>query len=184
MAEAKFAQFKLMATYAYGYGFTAFLVHNSLTCGANLLWTVLWITITEMYAKRGYLPEELHIQLDNCFSENKNNIMIAMCAWLVATFKFRRVRVFFLHKGHTHVIIDQVFGVITTFIKYMRIVTVEDLCRCIDESMLQNPQYEAKAVRELRSIYDFSRFVKDEMGGTNTLSNHEDQSVSGESVRE
>ena len=39
MAETRFAQFKLMATYAYGYGFTPFLVHNSHTCaiGCSLL---------------------------------------------------------------------------------------------------------------------------------------------------
>ena len=36
-----FWSYKLMATYAYGYGFSPFLVHNSQNMGANLTWTVL-----------------------------------------------------------------------------------------------------------------------------------------------
>ena len=104
---------KLMATFAPGYGFTPFLVHDSMYSGANLLWTVVWHTIVAMQTQFGYLPDELHLQLDNTSGENKNETMIAIGAWLVASGYFKRVRVFFLMVGHTHIIIDQIFGVIT-----------------------------------------------------------------------
>lgn len=158
-----------MATYAYGYGFTPFLIHDSQKMGANLTWTVVWLTICAMYKKFGYLPEELHLQFDNTTGENKNKEMLAMCAWLVATFKFRRIRVFFLHKGHTHVIIDQIFGVITSHLKFKRILTLSKLMENIDNTMFMNPQYEGTPVKMLYCLFDFVRFAAEELGGINVL---------------
>jgi hypothetical protein len=164
MVGLPFVKFKLMATYSYGYGFTPFLVHDSQTMGGNLLWTVLWLTITAQAKAYGYLPSELHLQLDNTSSENKNDEMRGMCAWLVATFKFRRVRVFFLLVGHTHVIIDQIFGVITTHIRTRYLLVPSVLTAAIDLVMLKNPQYQAKPVRILHALWDFDHFIKRDIG--------------------
>ena len=101
--------FKLIAAYAPNFGFVPFLVHNSVKAGANLMLTVLWETLLAMRDKYGFLPDELHLQLDNTSAENKNVTVIAVAAWLVSSGKVRRVRLFYLMVGHTHIIIDQIF---------------------------------------------------------------------------
>ena len=153
---------KLMATYAPGYGFTPFLVQDASKTGANLMWTVVWLTITAMQAHYGYLPDELHLQLDNTSGENKNETMLLIAAWLQSIGYFKRVRVFFLMVGHTHVIIDQIFGVITKYIKGRELLNVPALCNAIDSVMVKNPQYEAKQTSMLHALFDFKTFVPSE----------------------
>ena len=41
-------KFKLTATYCYGYGFVPFLSHESIRHGANLVWTVVWLSICKL----------------------------------------------------------------------------------------------------------------------------------------
>ncbi len=151
---------KLMATYAPGFGFSPYLVHDSMFSGANLLWSVVWLTLCSMQDHYGYLPAELHLQLDNTSGENKNNTMVAMASWLVHAGYFKRVRVFFLLVGHTHIIIDQVFGVITKSIKSQQLLEVRDLVQAIGTALLPNPQYQAQKVRVLPALWDFKGFVQ------------------------
>ena len=77
LAQRPFWSYKLMASYAYGYGFTPFLVHNSQYMGANLTWTVLWLTISRMRKHYGFWPRVLHITVDNTTGENKNETLLA-----------------------------------------------------------------------------------------------------------
>lgn len=151
---------KLMATYAPGFGFSPYLVHDSMFSGANLLWSVVWLTLCSMRDHYGYLPAELHLQLDNTSGENKNNTMVAMASWLVHAGYFKRVRVFFLLVGHTHIIIDQVFGVITKSIKSQQLLEVRDLVAAIGTALLPNPQYRAQEVKVLPALWDFKGFVQ------------------------
>ena len=109
--------------------------------GANLMWTAVWMTINAMHAHYGFLPDELHLQLDNTSGENKNETMVAIAAWLTAAGYFKRVRVFFLMVGHTHIIIDQIFGVITKYIKGRELLDVPALRNAIDATLVKNPQY-------------------------------------------
>ena len=160
---------KCMATYAPGYGFTPFLVHDSMYAGANLLWTVVWLTLGNMQAHFGYLPAELHLQLDNTSGENKNETMVVMAAWLVQMGYFKRVRVFFLMVGHTHVIIDQIFGVITKSIKARQLLEVRQLVECIEGTLLANPQYCGKPVQLPQAMWDFKSFCKATLGGVKSL---------------
>ena len=155
---------KLMATYSPGFGFLPFLVHDSMKSGANLLWTVVWYTIQAMRAHYGFLADELHLQLDNTTAENKNTIMLAIAGWLVGTGLFRRVRVFFLMVGHTHIIIDQIFGVITKYVKRSELFTVPDLENVINYAMSNNTQYQAQDVRVLTALFDFFSFGKEKVG--------------------
>ena len=160
---------KLMATYAPGFGFTPFLVHDSMYAGANLMWTVVWMTINAMHAHYGFLPDELHLQLDNTSGENKNETMVAIAAWLTAAGYFKRVRVFFLMVGHTHIIIDQIFGVITKYIKGRELLDVPALRNAIDATLVKNPQYEAKQTRLLHALFDFKAFAKEGLGGLHPM---------------
>ena len=150
-----FWSYKLMATYAYGYGFTPFLVHSSQPMGANLTWTVLWLTLCAMRKHYGFWPTVLHLTLDNTTGENKNETLLAMCAWLVATGRIKQVRVLFLMVGHTHVIIDHIFGVITVGLRRKELLLPEDLVRNIEGSLAENPQYMAKPLQILHCLWDF-----------------------------
>ena len=163
LAGKPFWSYKLMATYAYGYGFSPFLVHNSQTMGANLTWTVLWLTLTAMYKHYGFWPEEMHLTVDNTTGENKNETLLAMCAWLVSSGKVKRVRVLFLMVGHTHIIIDHIFGVVTVGLRRKELLVPEDLVRNITASLAANPQYMAKPVQVLHCLWDFSQWCVEQM---------------------
>ena len=56
------------------------------------------------------LPKILWIQLDNCWRENKNQILLAFLADLVWRKVFDDVQISFLIKGHTHFSPDQMFS--------------------------------------------------------------------------
>ena len=64
-AQRPFYSYKLMASYAYGYGFTPYLIPSSQKMGANLTWTVIWLTLCAMRDHFGYWPEVIHLNLDN-----------------------------------------------------------------------------------------------------------------------
>ena len=146
---------KLTATYCFGYGFIPFLSHDSLRHGPNLVWTVIWKSICRLYKHYGRYPDVLFILLDNTTGENKTNVMLAFASWLVATKRFKQVRVYFLMVGHTHVIIDQIFGVVTVYLRGREILLPEDLMKHIDNALLKCPQYEAKPVEWLHSLWNF-----------------------------
>ena len=155
--------YKLMAAYAHGFGFFPYLIHNSQEMGANLLWTVAWLTLCKMRKKQGCYADVLFLVLDNTTSENKNQVMLAMAAWLVASGRFKQVRVFFLHVGHAHVIIDQIFGVITVGLRRQELLLPEDLIANIEATLAKNPKYMAEPVEELHQLWDFTRWVKSQM---------------------
>jgi hypothetical protein len=90
-------------------------------------------------------------------------VMLAMAAWLVASGRFKQVRVFFLHVGHTHVIIDQIFGVITVGLRRQELLLPEDLIANIEATLAKNPKYMAEPVEELHQLWDFTRWVKSQM---------------------
>jgi len=72
----------------------------------NLVLTVLHEHIQELAAMKA-LPPILYLQFDNCFKENKNNIIFAYMGLLVHHRIFRSVVLSYLIPGHTHTDIDQ-----------------------------------------------------------------------------
>jgi len=163
-ARCPFWGFKFMAVYAFGFGFMPFLVHDSQTMGSNLTWTVSWLALCRMRDHFGYWPESLHIQLDNTTGENKNKIMVAFCAWLVASGKVKHVRVFFLKVGHTHIIIDHIFGVVTVGLRRIELMTPEALMANIDASLGANSHYMAHATVWLHCLFDVKEWTQTQMG--------------------
>jgi len=155
--------YKLMAAYAHGFGFFPYLIHNSQEMGANLLWTVAWLTLCKLRKTQGCYADVLFLVLDNTTSENKNQVMLAMAAWLVASGRFKQVRVFFLHVGHTHVIIDQIFGVVTVGLRRQELLLPEDLKANIEATLDRNPKYMPQPLEELHHLWDFTAWVKEQM---------------------
>jgi len=156
-------KFTLMGAYAYGFGFIPYLIHDSVKHGANVTCTVLWDLLCRMYDVHGTWPELLHLQLDNCSGDNKNLTVFAFAAWLVASGRVKQVRLFFLQVGHTHVIIDQIFGVITKGLKRHEIALPQVLLDNIDDTLENNPQYQPHKSVWLRTLFDFAAWATDEL---------------------
>jgi hypothetical protein len=74
------------------------------------------------------------------------------------------VHVFFLDVGHTHVIIDQIFGVVTKGLVGNEFLFVEDLMANIDDTLAGIPDYQAHRVERLHCLFDFTSWAKDSMG--------------------
>ena len=71
-----------------------------------------------------------------------------------------QVRIFFLMVGHTHIIIDQIFGVITVAMRGKEILLPSQLIHIINTAVDANPQYQPHPVEWLHSIFDFWAFRK------------------------
>ena len=165
LVNAPFFSFKLSGTFAPGFGFTPYLCHDSSVHGSNLVWTTVWDTICRMERHYGFTADELFILLDNTTADNKNKTMLGVCGWLVSSGKFKRVRVFFLMVGHTHVIIDQIFGVITVSLRGKELMLPNDLITHINNVLSENPQYQPSPCQWLRTVFDWSSFITEKCGG-------------------
>jgi hypothetical protein len=64
----------------------------------------------ESLVEAAALPPVLNIQLDNAYSDNKNQYVFSFFSLLVHKGVFREVYVNFLLVGHTHEDIDAMFG--------------------------------------------------------------------------
>ena len=88
-----------------------FYVSSEWSGEANLTINCLLRTIDHL--ARGdwkSLPPKLHVQMDNCFKENKNNHMFGFLAALVQLELFVTATASFLLRGHTHEDVDQGFS--------------------------------------------------------------------------
>jgi hypothetical protein len=74
-------------------------------------------------------------QADNCWRENKNRYVFAVCSWLVAKKLFREVRVSFLMVGHTHEDLDRLFQKIKMRLLLKGARTVQELADVIMDSI-------------------------------------------------
>jgi len=114
-------------------------MHNIYTCTRSFIPNISYLlplTILSVHH-----TQVLHIQLDNTTAENKNLVMVSMASWLVKSGKVKRVRVFFLLVGHTHIIIDQIFGVITVRLRRSELLTPADLIDNIERTLADNLDY-------------------------------------------
>ena len=155
--------FSLMGVYAFGFGFRPFLAHDSVSHGSNYTWTAIWLVLCEMRDAYGRWPDILHLQFDNCSADNKNFITWAVAAWLVASGRVKQVRIFFLQVGHTHILIDQIFGVVTSYLKGTELAFPQQLIDNIDNGLRENGQYMAAPVKWLHTLFSFNTWCRDEL---------------------
>ena len=166
---------KLFGTFAFGAGSRIWLVPPCIKAGADLTITIVHIAVLAALAERGgILPQELHLQLDNTSGDNKNEAMVLYAAWLVQTGQALRVRLFFLPKGHTHILIDQLFGRITVGCRGKIIPAVPDLLRVIADQMARKKarKYSFKSAESLQHTWSWTKFLtsagRHKIGGMNT----------------
>lgn len=88
-------------------GALAYTWFDRFPAGSDAVSTILLDTISKV---DGPLPPTLYLQLDNCWRENKNKYVLGLASLLVENGTFRKVKISFLPKGHTHEDPDQMFS--------------------------------------------------------------------------
>ncbi|XP_066926716.1 uncharacterized protein [Clytia hemisphaerica] len=77
---------------------------------SNLTLNILVLILS----RRTSLPDTLYLQMDNCYRECKNQYVVSFLALLVHLEVFKKIKLNFMMKGHTHDDIDQFFSRIST----------------------------------------------------------------------
>lgn len=68
-------------------------------------------TVLQDHSKGGqYRILHLHVQVDNCVSENKNNYFIGYVGTLVRLETIETAEIHFMMVGHTHIKMDKIFS--------------------------------------------------------------------------
>ncbi|XP_064641945.1 uncharacterized protein LOC135496514 [Lineus longissimus] len=82
---------------------------------SNLTISILLDVLLVLMHHRIFKPK-LHLQMDNCWRENKNRYILSFLFFLVHIDVFEEVSLNFLPVGHTHEDVDQMFRCINTAI--------------------------------------------------------------------
>jgi len=81
-------------------------------------------------------------------------------AWLVQTGQFQRVRLFFLPKGHTHILIDQIFGRVTVGCRGKNIPSLPAFLKLIQQKLGHQKKYDFKEASSLPHTWNWDGFLK------------------------
>ena len=104
-------------------------IHNA----ANLAITIIHDVLSHW---SGNLLEFLHLQLDNTFRENTNQLVFGYLNMLVELRIFQKVKVGFLLVGHTHDHIDQMFIHFSVTLRRKDVWSLPSLIECIKKSYM------------------------------------------------
>ncbi|XP_063964995.1 uncharacterized protein LOC129278782 [Lytechinus pictus] len=138
-------------TIVHGRGQHMFVDNKEYPHDSNLTANIL-LQVLNKYANS--LPDTLYLQMDNCGRENKNQCLLALCALLVELNVFKKVKLCFLMKGHTHEDIDQLFSRISTHTSKHNIPTLSSLLHHIPLSY-KKPNTTAERIHIIYNIRDW-----------------------------
>lgn len=153
-------QSKLEAVLDAGVGMMVYLCRVSLGCGANLVCTVLFLSLMTHNELGRPLGRRLHLQLDNTTSENKNNTVIGAASLLVAWGVFHEAVIFFMPVGHTFNELDAAFSPLIQSLVKVALGTVTSLIAFVKEALA------GKGLREVCQLYhlwDFDLLMQEHM---------------------
>jgi hypothetical protein len=179
--ELKFSNFKAYGQQLYGVlvhqdvrkpdyrgGFFGYLVDSAVHGGANLTVELLYRTLQALELERKTWAPELKLQLDNTCSDNKNDTVLAFCAFLVGTGVFRKVTLSFLPVGHTHEDIDAVFGIIVRYLS--KIGAVQTITKLLDyiwqcltsdaDGKMSTSWKPSSELQRVRATHDWDKWLK------------------------
>jgi hypothetical protein len=144
--------------------------------GASFTCTTLLKALLHVQQIEGRLPPVLFMQCDNCARDNKNQMMIALCAILVDMNIFNRIELSFMEVGHTHSDIDQEFSVIANKVRNTDIYSPQDLVDLVQGCFLDGGRKWCHA-EVVTNIVDFEAVIKpavlDELIGLGTFTDKE-----------
>lgn len=113
---------KVQGTWCFYFGVHFFIAHHTQPHDSNLTAEVLARALEHcrcVAAKRAIeIPKELCVFVDNTPRENKNGTMLAYIALLQARQMFKTTSLLFHPKGHTHNILDQLYGIVSRAFQY------------------------------------------------------------------
>jgi len=125
----------LSLSHVHGVGTWCFVTRDNVASDPNLTVECLQRTLMATEKVTGELPPVLYLQLDNCWRENKNNVMLNWCASLVERGLFPGgIEIGFLPVGHTHNEVDQIASRISIALRRRDILTPEHLTELLKES--------------------------------------------------
>jgi hypothetical protein len=104
-------------------------IHND----ANITITIIHHVLTNWF---GNVPQVLYLQLDDTSRENKNQFFFGYLSMLAQMGIFKKVKFGFLHVGHTHDHIDQMFSHFSVTLKSKNVGSLPSLIECIKKSYI------------------------------------------------
>lgn len=123
----------------------------------NLVCEVLTRTLRREEGKRGVLPPNLFLQLDNCWRENKNTYVEKYLEFFVERGIHAQVLPSFLPKGHTHFDCDQLASRIGEVSKHRDIKSVKALVEVLRHCYSPKPHVEF-----IHDVMDWKRVINPE----------------------
>lgn len=134
---------KVTGVWAFHLFLNLFLAHEVEKHDSSFTCEVLAKTIEQVRDRAAKLnmamPKQLIIWADNTVRENKNNTVMLYLASLVASGQFQCTSMLNHQVGHTHTIIDQLFGVISRSFKAVDTLKNLDDCKRALEDVLARP---------------------------------------------
>ena len=138
----------------HGHGTTCYVTKDNVFSDPNLTIEVLQRTLNDVESARGYLPNALYLQLDNCSRENKNSALFNWLGSLVERGLFPGgIEVGFLPVGHTHNEVDQVASRISIAVRHREIQTPIEMVQLLQES------FSGMNVVDLDNVADSKEFL-------------------------
>ena len=142
MDQAARPKLVLTASIAHGYCHGLYMSHDDLCHGASYFLEIVARTIVKVQeiceARQIEFPDHLVLQSDNTPAQAKNNESLQFLAMLVARRTFQTCTLNFLTVGHTHEDVDQLFGLITSWMSQIHsFSTPEEVLQLLEESLIQ-----------------------------------------------
>ena len=141
----------------HGSGPYIYLAYENILSDPNLICEVLTRVLMKEELKRGSLPKNLYLQLDNCGRENKNTYLEKYVEWLVERSLHDEARVSFLPVGHTHFDPDQLASRISEFLKHRDVTSIDDLIRLLGQCYTPMPHVEL-----IEDVLDWRKLINPE----------------------
>ena len=135
-----------------------FINHDIFENGSNMIITIIYKLLEEYVSDHQSLPRKLHLNLDNCWKENKNRFLFSFLASLVHLNVFEEVSLDYLLVGHTGNEVDQLFSILCKMLK-VDITTLEGL----KERILAAPIIPKPICKSLDYIFDWKSFISDKL---------------------
>ncbi len=125
---------KVQGVWCFYYGIHMYIADATMPHDASLTCEVIARALErcrEVARRRGIeLPKELVVFADNTTRENKNNTLLQFLAYLVASAQFNLTALLNHDMGHSHNILDQLYGIIARSFQYVD--KLEDLDAVVD----------------------------------------------------
>ena len=144
-----------------GVGMLCFLARNGMYGGANLIVTVLYLTLFHHHQQSNRpIGRHLHIGLDNTTGENKNETVIGGVGLLVNYRKVFDAEIFFRPKGHTYHDLDAAFG---TLINGLLRVAIATLSKMVEAMRFLLAAKRVRVIMQLDHTWDFNAVMTEHM---------------------